>query len=366
MKTLLTASAGLALVISTASAQFAAGNLAVLRLGDGSAALTSASTAGFIDQFTITGSLVNSLPIPSTAGNAPLTWSGTATSEGALTRSSDGTLLVMGGYNTAKGLAAVAGSTSVAVPRAVGTVDSAGNYALAASTTTAFSGNNIRSATADGANNYWGSGAGSASLTGINYFGTASPAASVINVNARVVNLFNNNLYYSTGSGTTTRGIYAFGGAPATAATATFLVPTGSASSPYDFAINSDASVIYVADDSSSANGGGVQKWSWNGSAYALAYVLGTGSVGARGLTVDFSGVNPLIYAVTAEGSANRLIQISDTGAASSVTTLSTAPANEIYRGVDFTPSPIPEPTGLLGLGVLLVLGRKTLRRRSA
>ena len=365
MKTLPITFAGLSLLISTASAQFAAGNLAVLRLGDGSAALTSASTAGFIDQFTLTGSLVNSLSIPSTAGNVPLTWSGTATSEGVLTRSSDGTLLVMAGYNTAKGLAAVASSTAVAVPRAVATVDSAGNYALAASTTTAFSGNNIRSATADGANNFWGAGAGGAT-TGINYFGTASPAASVLNVNARVVNLLNNNLAYSTGSGTTTRGIYAFGGAPVTSGTATFLIPTGSTSSPYDFAMSADASVVYVADDSSSANGGGIQKWTWNGSAYALAYVLSTGTVGARGLTVDFSGASPLIYATTAEGSANRLVQITDAGAGSSVTTLSTAPANEIYRGVDFTPSVIPEPTGLLGLGVLLVLGRRTLRRKSA
>jgi hypothetical protein len=53
---------------------------------------------------------------------------------------------------------------------------------------------------------------------------------------------------------------------------------------------------------------------------------------------VDWSGSNPLIYATTAEGSANRLVKITDTGSASTATTLATASPNTIFRGVAFAP----------------------------
>jgi hypothetical protein len=55
---------------------------------------------------------------------------------------------------------------------------------------------------------------------------------------------------------------------------------------------------------------------------YAFA---GITNIGARGVAVDFSGAHPVIYATTAEASTNRLVSITDTGAASTVTTLATA-----------------------------------------
>ena len=64
------------------AAPFTPGNLAVLRVGDGAAALTSAGTAVFIDEYTTTGSLVQSLAIPAN-GSPQLVVSGTASSEGA-------------------------------------------------------------------------------------------------------------------------------------------------------------------------------------------------------------------------------------------------------------------------------------------
>ena len=64
---------------------------------------------------------------------------------------------------------------------------------------------------------------------------------------------------------------------------------------------------------------------------YAFA---GITNIGARGVAVDFSGAHPVIYATTAEASANRLVSITDTGAASTVTTLATAGVNQIFRGV--------------------------------
>ena len=62
-------------------------------------------------------------------------------------------------------------------------------------------------------------------------------------------------------------------------------------------------------------------------------------NVGARGVAVDFSGVQPVIYATTAESSTNRLVAITDTGAASAAATLATAGVNQIFRGVALAPN---------------------------
>src|SRR6476661_1873653 len=152
----LSVAALMAAAITGAQAQFTTGNLVVLQEGvtGGGTALTSAGTAIYLDQFTTGGVLVGSpLAIPST-GSSALVNSGSATSEGALNRSADGQYLVFAGYNAPAGTAGVAGTTSAAVPRGVATVDALGNYTLAATSSTAFSANNIRSGTSDGSGNF--------------------------------------------------------------------------------------------------------------------------------------------------------------------------------------------------------------------
>lgn len=72
--------------------------------------------------------------------------SGNATSEGALSLSPNGQVLAIGGYNTTRPYASsLTASTSANVPRAVGTVGLDGTYAIASSSTTFLSANNIRS-----------------------------------------------------------------------------------------------------------------------------------------------------------------------------------------------------------------------------
>src|ERR1035438_7718655 len=135
--------------LTAAQAQFTAGDLVVLREGTGSGALSSAGTAIFLNQYTTGGALVGSpLAIPST-GSSALVNSGSASSEGALNLSANGQYLVFAGYNAAAGTASIASSTSAAAPRGVATVDAAGNYVLAATTSTSFNGNNVRSGTSD-------------------------------------------------------------------------------------------------------------------------------------------------------------------------------------------------------------------------
>ena len=97
------------LAISHAAQFFDSGNLVVLQVGNGSASLTSAGTAIYLDQYTTSGSLVNDLAIPST-GSSALVNSGTASSEGQLSLSANGQYLVFAGYNVAAGTTKVASS----------------------------------------------------------------------------------------------------------------------------------------------------------------------------------------------------------------------------------------------------------------
>src|SRR3954465_10737936 len=100
-----------ALGTSTVEAQFTLtnGNLAIYRVGDGAAALGSTGTAVFIDEYTVTGTRVQSIAVPTTTtgNNLRLVASGSATSEGLITRSTDGNALVFSGYDAALGSAGV-------------------------------------------------------------------------------------------------------------------------------------------------------------------------------------------------------------------------------------------------------------------
>jgi hypothetical protein len=185
---------------------------------------------------------------------------------------------------------------------------------------------------------YWTAGTSSTSGTnGILYFGngTAVQVSSTV-TNTRVVNIFNDQLYFSTGSGTL--GIYKVGtGTPVTSGqTSINLIATGTGSSPYAFAINATNSVCYIADDRTNGSGG-IQKWtSTDGTTWTLAYTLSVGaSFGARGLTVDWSGTTPTLYATTTN---SKLVSISDTGSGATATDLVTAGTNTTFRGVSFAP----------------------------
>ena len=93
---------------------------------------------------------------------------------------------------------------------------------------------------------------------------------------------------------------------------------------------------------------GGLQRWELEAGVWTNVYTLGTGAggVGARSLAVNFNSAPPLVYAVTAETAANRLILITDAGPASRAATLATAPPSELFRAVKFAPmlTSVPQP----------------------
>src|SRR5262245_8138809 len=71
--------------------------ISIYRVGDGSAALSTAAAPVFIDTFSTSGMLLSSVPIATTGGSA-LTAVGNATTEGILSLSQNGTNLVFTGY----------------------------------------------------------------------------------------------------------------------------------------------------------------------------------------------------------------------------------------------------------------------------
>ncbi len=70
---------------------------------------------------------MQTIAIPST-GSSRLTVAGSSSSEGFITRSTNGNAIVFGGYDANAGTLAIAGSNAATVNRVVGVIDASGTY----------------------------------------------------------------------------------------------------------------------------------------------------------------------------------------------------------------------------------------------
>jgi hypothetical protein len=350
--------ATLGFVPALLAAGFTAGNLVVQRVGDGSAALSSAATRVFLVEMKVDGTPVATVALPTavSGANRRLTTSGSATSEGYISLSQDGNYIVQVGYDADVGTLSVVGTATTAVNRVIGRT-SISDRTIDTSTyfdTTAYSANNIRSAASTDGTEFWASGAGAG---GVWYTLLGPQSASTVQVstsvtNTRNINIFDGQLYASSASGAF-RGVNAVGtGLPTTSGETITLLPgfdpsTSSPQSVYDFFF-SNADTLYVADDRSVASGGGIQKWTFDGSTWSLAYTMATapgGSVrGLHGYVDATNGGSVVLFATTTETNANRVVTVTDTGAASAFTTIATAPTNTAFRGVRYLPVPDAPP----------------------
>src|SRR4030095_7163260 len=136
------------------------GNLVIYRMGDGAAALGATGTAIFLDEYTTAGVLVQSIPVPTTTVGAQrrVVCSGSATTEGFLTRSTDGQYVVFSGYDAAVGTASITTSTSATVPRVIGRVAPNGTLDTTTALTDAISGGDPRRAGSTNRSHPWRSG----------------------------------------------------------------------------------------------------------------------------------------------------------------------------------------------------------------
>ncbi|GAA2977402.1 hypothetical protein LV75_003909 [Actinokineospora diospyrosa] len=328
---------------SAAAVGFAPGNIVVARVGTGDAALSSAATAVFLDEYTPAGTLVQSVPLPTAAGAGKrLTLSGSATSEGALARSADGRYLTLAGYDADPGLASVASTNSAAVNRVVGRVDGSGTVDTTTTVTDTFSANNVRGAATDDGSRFWVVGAnGGVRLAALGSTGTSTQINSANPTNLRAAVVAGGQLYVSTGSGTT--GVYTVGaGLPTTGGqTPALTVPVAS---PYAVAaLDRDPAVpgvdtLYVADDSAA---GGIFKFSSDGTAWTARGSFRPSNSAVRGLTGEVTGSGVTLFATTTN---NVLVKVDDTAAsaapiAAASTVLRTAATNTVFRGVALAPA---------------------------
>lgn len=341
---------GLGTVGST-FAQLIPGNLVVLRVGDGATGLTANTTQTSLLQFDTTGAPVGTPIVLPTAGAGAITNTGNSTTEGALSRSADGQFLLFGSYLTPAGNAAAAG-TAANFQRAIVRVDSAGTAATFGLGTTAFSGSNIRSAASTNGTDLWATGNSNPTGSGGTWYtnGTTTTQISGTQNNSRVVSVQNNTLYYSTGSTVGGAvGIQSLGSPPPTVGPVT---PTpvitgvaGQLTGPMQYVFSpgplTAGSFAYVADQGAAASS--VQRFNFDGTSWSLAYNF-SAAANTSGLAVDFSGVNPVIFATAPSG----LFRVTDLGVTAAMQSIATPGTNFAFRGLSF--APVPEPATVLSI----------------
>ena len=339
------------------AAQFTPGNVVVLRVGTGAAALTSAATPVYLDEYTPAGVLVQSLALPTAAAGTqlPLVNSGTASSEGFLNLSADGRYLLHAGYGAVPGTVSIASTASATTPRVVARVALDGSIDTSTALGDAYSASNIRSVTSTNGVDLW-TGGTSSTTGGVRYTtlgALTSTQLSTVVTNSRVVSLYAGQLYTSSAV-LNFQGVSSVGlGTPTTSAQPITLLagfPTAIGPSSYDYCF-ADAATLYVADDRSIAAGGGLQKWTYNGTAWTLAYTLNAGlTAGLRGVTL-VPGSNPAQFYATSADTLTKLVTVSDTGAAAPFTALVSAAANTALRGVRVLPASQPAVAFCFGDG---------------
>ncbi len=349
-------------IVTTFADPFTAGNIVIYRTGSGTGSLVNTGNPVFLDEYTPAGALVQSIALPTTASgsNFPLISSGTATSEGNLTLSTNRNFLILTGYGStipaASPLPSTSGST---VPRVVGRVDANGVI----NTTTALSdfanGNNPRSAISTNGSDIWvAGGAGGPRYTTLG--STTSTQISTSFTNLRQLNIFDGQLYVSSGSGTLRVGTIGTGMPTTLGQTITNLpgFPTSS-TSPYGYVLLDQSSavagvdVLYIASDDLA----GISKYSLVSGNWVFNGNIGVATDAYRGLTARYDGTTATFFSTRKGASVatggGELVTFTDASGynatfSATVTVLATTTANTAFRGVAFAPGTIILPVSIL------------------
>ena len=344
------------------SASFTKGDLVVSR----TATNTAAGVSVFLDEYSPTGTLVQTVALPTTASgsNRPFVISGQQNFEGTLNLSTDKRYLVMGGYKTGAGNASTASGNT----RIVATVDN--NALVNTSTELTDFDFYFKSVASPNGTDLWIDG-----NVGIHYTtlgATTSTRVSIGNDNIYNTGIYDNKLYFCTEVAGYRFG-YLSNGLPTTAnqpftVLGSAFAPTAIASlqAPYGFVMfDMDASipgvdVVYMAEGSNMAGGSGgnnasrgLVKYSLNSSgAWVKAGAIIPAPVatdGLKQLTGSYDAATGVVtlYAVTqaavAANATSSIVKITDaTGyngsLSGSFTTVVTSGANTAFKGIAFAP----------------------------
>ena len=332
------------------SAAFTAGNVVIYRAGDGVAALSSASAAVFLDEYTPAGVLVQSIALPTAAAdtNKACTAAGSSTSEGLMTLSADGKYLIGTCYNAAPATLAIAGTTSAATNRVVFRVDGNGVVDTTTSLSDFETGGNPRGAASVDGSAFWITGSVTGTTGGVHYaaWGATTSTSITAGTNLRAAEIYAGQLYVSASSGTPRIATVGTGLPTTGAQTITNLPgdPTTEAS-PYEFVLldlSGDVAgvdTMYVADDTSAT--GGIIKYSLVAGSWVKNGTIGPGSDSYRGLTASVSAGTVTLFAA----GGGKLVTVTDTAgynvapSTTTTTALAVAGTNTAFRGLAFVPT---------------------------
>jgi PKD repeat protein len=332
-------------VVLTAGGGFTSGNLVIYRVGNGSVAPLNTGSPVFLDEYTTNGTLVQSVPVNTNLFCA----AGTSTSEGLITRATNGLYLVFAGYATNGNVTSLASSASTAVPRTVGRIDGNGNLDLTTELSNYASGGSPRGVTSTDGNNLWLSG----SVGGVCYAtlgGTICTQLSSSVTNIRAVNIYSNQLYATSQSGSFR--LYTVGpGLPTTSGQSCINLPgfTTSTGNPYSFVFFNRTGgaapfdTLYVSDDGTVS--GGIYKWSLvSGNWTSNGFVTMINALGVvANLAISGSTTNVNLYVTGGTSSAGTLTSLTDTNGwntapSGPINFTVNAPGNAGFRGIAFTP----------------------------
>lgn len=351
------------------AAPFTPGNVVIYRVGDGQANLTNTGAKVFLDEYTPTGTLVQSFAIPFT-GNNKLIASGTAASEGLLTQSLDGRYLLLTGYDRELGGGGdISGTGASTVPRVIARVEvETGTYERTNALTDFASTSNPRSVTSDNGERFWvGGGSG-----GVRYVAsvgqTTSTQVSTTITNVRQVNIFDGQLYVSAGA-TIQMGKVGNGLPTSSGNQITSLNGFSASGSTYGYFfadLNPNVpgvDTLYVADDGNVR--GGITKWTLVNDVWLPGNTIGQDADDYRGLTGYVEGTTVVLFATrkggTGANGGGELVKLVDTSGYNGTfsgepTLLATAATRTAFRGVVYL-NAIPEPNALALSMVLIGLG---------
>ena len=344
-------------------ASFITGDVVVYRVGDGSTSLQNGvGVPVFLDEYTSAGVLVQSVPLPTTDSlpQHALVASGTAGTEGQLTRSTDARYLLLTGYDATIGSTGDTGklttSTAAAVPRIVGRVDFTGAIDTTTALTDFADGDKPRSATSTTGTDLWLTCGGKATGTtgSIHYTtlgGMSSIQLSSTFGDGRAIGVFSGQLYISSQNNAGALIAAVGSGTPSSAPQATSPIagypPTNSPEGFFFTTLNGGAGpdTLYIADE-----GAGIQKWSLISGSWQLNNTITPASDKLYGLAGVTTDTTVTLYATGSgpnndKGTLYTLIDTSGFNAPinGTLASLAVAPANQAFRGVALA----PESSGL-------------------
>ncbi|MBL8715464.1 MAG: hypothetical protein JNL79_05680 [Myxococcales bacterium] len=319
----------------------------------GTVADTATSAPIFLAPFTInygaapTGTAGTVVAAPAAGTNAVSLPS--SSSIGGLALSGNGKLVSFAAYHVAPGVADIAKTAPAVNKRAAVTVNAGGSFVVSDLGAEANgASNSVRSAYTTDGGQFW-IGAEDKGVT-YNVGTTVTPLAAA---NLRWVGTFGGQLYVSTGSGSGVLsglgpGLLQVGtGLPTATATLAKVNGPATGASPYGFVLldtdsTAGADTLLLCDTGSSTKG--IQKWKLEGTTWTLkATHLASVTGGCQGLAAWLDGTDIIAVATTGETPPKVVVlrdPLASTTAIATGTTVDTAPANAVFKGVALAPSP--------------------------